>query len=64
MGSLAHVLERNQWKTIEYYLKLDNKKESEGGSARVRVWFGGELIGDTGERRRLNTPESYISCLY
>ncbi|PTB98413.1 hypothetical protein C9993_07820 [Marinobacter sp. Z-F4-2] len=59
-GEPRHFFEDFTWKTVEWYLKFDNKKESEGGDARMRVWVDGELIGDTGERRTLKTDTSFI----
>ncbi|WP_421842843.1 hypothetical protein [Marinobacter algicola] len=64
MGEQEQLFPLGQWRTVEYYLRLDNRTESQGGSARVRVWIDGELIGDTGERANLLTPDSYIESLY
>ena len=63
MGDESSFFERDAWTTVEMYLKLDNKKKSEGGDARVRVWINGLLIGDTGERKTLKTATSYIESL-
>ena len=60
VGKPEHFFEDFTWKTVEWYLKFDNKKASEGGNARVRIWVDGELIGDTGERITLKTENSYI----
>lgn len=60
VGEPRHFFEDFTWKTVEWYLKFDDKKESEGGDARVRLWVDGELIGDTGERITLKTNSSYI----
>lgn len=64
MGSIDTYFDLGSWNTVEMYLKLDNLKESEGGDARVRVWFDGELIGDTGERRTLKQTDSYLKWFY
>lgn len=60
-GNRDDYFEFGKWKTVELYLKLDNKKESEGGDARVRIWVDGKLIGDTGERRTLKTATSFVT---
>lgn len=60
VGEREDFFEFGEWKTIELYLKFDNKKKSQGGDARVRIWVDGKLIGDTGERRTLKTPTSYV----
>ncbi len=52
------------WNTIEFYLKLDNVKGSEGGESMVRVWIDGRLIGETNDRNILVYADSYISSLY
>lgn len=53
-----------QWATIEYYIRLDDKKKSEGGDPMVRVWLNGELMGQTAERNTLKRPDSFIDSLY
>ena len=63
-GVPADFLEYGKWETIEYYLKLDDKIESEGGDSTVRVWKNGKLIGETKKRATLKTPDSYVSSLY
>lgn len=63
-GTIDDYFEFGKWKTVELYLKLDNKKESEGGDARVRIWVDGNLIGDTGERRTLKTKSSFVPYFY
>jgi len=52
------------WNTIEFYLKLDNIKGSDGGESMVRVWVDGRLIGETNGRNTLKFASSYISSLY
>lgn len=52
------------WNTVEFYLKLDNIKGSEGGDSMVRVWIDGKLIGETNDRNTLKFENSYISSLY
>ncbi len=64
MGNIGDFFKRGEWKTVEYYLRLDNEKESEGGQAKVRVWIDGTLIGETGERRTLVTEDSFVESLY
>lgn len=64
MGDRDDLFPLGQWRTVEYYLKLDDKTEDEGGDARLRVWIDGQLIGDTGSRANLLTPDSYIESLY
>ncbi len=61
VGTIDDYFEYGKWKTVELYLKLDNKKESEGGDATVRIWVDGELIGDTRERRTLKTENSFVT---
>jgi hypothetical protein len=61
VGTIDDYFEFGKWKTVELYLKLDSKKESEGGAARVRIWVDGKLIGDTGERRTLKTETSFMT---
>jgi len=53
-----------EWNTIEYYLRLDDQKGTEGGNSMVRTWVNGELLGETNDRNTLLTPESYIESLY
>jgi len=53
-----------EWHTIEYYLRLDDQKGTEGGNSMVRTWVNGELIGETNDRNTLVTPTSYIESLY
>jgi len=53
-----------EWHTIEYYLRLDDQKGTEGGNSMVRAWLNGELLGETNARNTLSTPESYIESLY
>jgi hypothetical protein len=62
-GGLEDNFERNVWKTIELYIKLDNKLISDGGSAAVRLWVDGKLIGETLERRTLNTDDGLVTSL-
>lgn len=64
MGDESHFFKRDSWTTVEYYLRFDDKTETEGGKAHVRVWIDGELIGDTGDRRTLQTAKSYVESLY
>lgn len=64
MGSQDDLFPLGQWRTVEYYLRLDDKTQAEGGNARLRVWVDGKLIGDTGDRANLVTPDSYIGFLY
>lgn len=63
MGTIEDDFVRDQWKTVEWYLYLDDKKASQGGNATVRVWVDGILIGETFERITLKYPTSYISNL-
>lgn len=60
MGSESDFFQHGVWKTVEFYLKLDDKKVSEGGDARVRVWIDGKLIGETGERATLVRSDSFV----
>lgn len=53
-----------EWHTIEFYLRLDDQKGTEGGDSMVRTWLNGELLGETNNRNTLVTPESYIKSLY
>ena len=64
MGSAEHFFTPDEWGTVEYYIKLDYKKGSEGGEATVRVWYNGELIGETFERNTLQQADSFIEALY
>lgn len=63
VGTTEDFFVPNVWKTIELYLKLDDKKASEGGDATVRVWLDGELIVESRERRTLARSDNYISNL-
>lgn len=60
-GTIDDYFEFGKWKTVELYLKLDNKKESKGGDARVRIWVDGKRIMDTGDRRTLKTATSFVT---
>jgi hypothetical protein len=64
MGEQKDLFPLGQWRTVEFYLKLDDKTQTEGGDARLRVWVDGKLIGNTGDRANLKTSESYIESLY
>lgn len=61
MGTAEDFFPRGEWRTVEYYLKLDNVTPVDGGTARVRVWVDGELIGETEDRRTLNREDSYVN---
>ncbi len=53
-----------KWNTIEYYLRLDDKKASEGGNSMLRIWLNGTLVGETNERNTLVRSDSFIDSLY
>ena len=59
----APPLVQGKWETVEFYLKLDNIKGSQGGSSMVQVWLNGNLVGETNDRRTLNTANSYVKQL-
>lgn len=59
-GSLDDFFEPGEWKTVEFYLKLDDEPVSKGGEAIIRIWIDGKLIGEAKDRRTLNTSDSYI----
>ncbi|MFT5548317.1 MAG: hypothetical protein ACI9CO_000231 [Candidatus Azotimanducaceae bacterium] len=60
----APFFEMGKWETIEYHIRLDDQKGTEGGNSMMRVWLNGNLIGETNDRNTLKTPESYINSLY
>ncbi|MGD8175220.1 hypothetical protein [Marinimicrobium sp. ARAG 43.8] len=64
IGSKEHFFEPEKWKTIEFYLKFDSSSKNDGGEAVVRVWVDGKLVGETFDRRTMNTPQSYAQALY
>lgn len=64
MGTKDDWLGSDRWRTIEMYLRLDNKTESEGGNSLVRVWIDGKLIGETSERRTLVHSYDFVYALY
>ena len=64
VGVGENFFQMGKWETIEYSIRLDDKVAAEGGNALVRVWLNGRLLGETQNRRTLNTPESWVSSLY
>lgn len=47
------------WETYEMYVKLDSVPKSRGGTAVVRFWKNGELIGEFPDRQTLVGTDSY-----
>ena len=64
MGQPNDWLQQGRWETVEFYLKLDNVKGSQGGNSMVRVWKNGNLIGETNARNTLKQSNSYVGALY
>ena len=52
-GPLTDLPSKSGWKTIEFYMKLDDKNGSEGGDSMIRLWLDGVLIGESAQRRTL-----------
>ncbi len=63
-GTISDFFKLGQWNTIEYHVRLDDKKASEGGNPIVQVWYNGKLIGETSERITLKRSDSYVQELY
>lgn len=55
---------KERWNTVEYYLKFDNTKQSEGGDPVMRVWVNGNLIGETREKENMLREDSFVESLY
>jgi hypothetical protein len=64
MGNPEDFFDIGTWNTVEYYLKLDNIKGTDGGESTVRVWIDGKLIGESFDRVSLQRSDSYIESLY
>lgn len=63
-GKAEDFFQLGKWNTIEYQIRLDDKKKSQGGNSLVRIWYNGKLVGETTERQTLQRPDSYVESLY
>ena len=57
-------IQHNQWQTYEWYIKFNNVPASSGGTARMRVWRNGELIGTVNNSKTLYDTLTYATSFY
>lgn len=63
-GDQSDKIVRGTWEVYEMYVRLDDTPVSRGGTARVRTWKNGELLGDITDLKTLVNDSSIATSVY
>ena len=63
-GNRSHKIVSDTWETYEWYVKLDNKSQDEGGEGVVRFWKNGELVDEASSMETLEFETDSADFFY